>query len=167
MPRSDAGGHAGQGTCATGDGRAIPRCSAGGVVLRGRGRELRVAVMLSQFGTWVLPKGGLRPAETPEHAAERELQEEVGLTGLESRGELGWTEHDFEMYGRRHHKRVCWFLFLAPSDAEVRPHPEQGALDVGWFTQTGALRLLTHADQRRMLRRALKLLRGGRPPGEP
>jgi 8-oxo-dGTP pyrophosphatase MutT (NUDIX family) len=145
---------------ASGEEEPIPPRSAGGVVLRGRGRGLRVAVMLSQFRTWVLPKGGIRPGERPEQAAARELQEEVGLTDLELKRELGWTEHDFEMHGRRYHKRVCWFLFLAPDDAEVSPHPEQGAFDAGWLTQTQALRLLTHSDQRRMLRRALKLARG-------
>ena len=138
---------------------AIPDCSAGGVVLRGDGRGLRVAVMLSQFRTWVLPKGGIEPGEIAEQTAVRELREEVGVTGLELKAELGWTEHEFDMYGRRHHKRVCWFLFLAPDDAEVRADPAHGAFDAGWFTQTQALRLLTHADQRRMLRRALRQAR--------
>lgn len=129
--------------------------SAGGVVLRGQGRELRVAVMRSRFYTWVLPKGHIEPGETPAQTAMRELQEEVGLTGLELKGELGWTEHEFELSGRRHHKRVTWFLFTAPEEAELRPDPTHGALDAGWFTKTQALRLLTHADQRRMLRRGL------------
>ena len=131
--------------------------SAGGVVLRGHGRETRVALTCSRYHTWVLPKGGVEPGETPEQAAVRELEEEVGLTGLTLQGALGETEHEFDLHGQPHHKRVLWFLFLAPEDAEVRPDPAQGALDAGWFTRSQALRLLSHADQRRMLRRGLRL----------
>lgn len=130
-------------------------CSAGGVVLRGQGREMRVALMYSRFHTWVLPKGGVEPGERPEQAAVRELEEEVGLRGLTLVGELGETEHEFEREGERHRKRVRWFLFLAPEGAEIRPNPAQGALDAGWFTRRQALRLLAHTDQRRMVRRGL------------
>jgi 8-oxo-dGTP pyrophosphatase MutT (NUDIX family) len=147
------------------DGYVIPDESAGGVVVRGRGDDLRVAVMFSQFRTWVLPKGGVEPGETPERAAVRELAEEVGLTRLEMRGELGQTEHDFERYGKRHHKRVHWFVFLAPDDAELTANPAEHAFDAGWFPVQEALSLLTHADQRRILRRALRRLQ--RQPSDP
>ncbi len=134
--------------------------SAGGVVLRGRGREARVALMRSHYGTWVLPKGHVEAGETPAQAAARELAEEVGLSDLALQGELGCTEHDFSLGDERHRKRVTWFLFLAIEEAELRPDPAHGAQDAGWFTKTQALRLLSHADQRRMLRRALNCLPG-------
>jgi len=133
------------------------RC-AGGVVLRGREQETRVALMRSQYGTWVLPKGHIEAGETPQQAAARELAEEVGLTGLALQGELGCTEHDFLLGEERCHKHVTWFLFLAPEEAELRPDPAHGALDAGWFSRAQALRLLSHRDQRRMLRRALNYL---------
>ena len=137
-------------------GQAVSERSAGGVVLRRRGRETRVALMRSRYHTWVLPKGHVELEETPVQAAARELEEEVGLTRLELQRELGCTEHEFHVLDTHHRKRVTWFLFLAPETAELQPDPEHGALDAGWFTRAQALRLLSHADQRRMLRRALE-----------
>jgi 8-oxo-dGTP pyrophosphatase MutT (NUDIX family) len=140
--------------------------SAGGVVLRGRERETRVALMRSRYGTWVLPKGRLEAGETPEQAAVREIAEEVGLSGLALQAELGGTEHDFLLGDERPRKRVTWFLFLAPEEAEIRPDSAHGALDAGWFTRSQALRLLSHRDQRRVLRRALSCrLTCPGPPG--
>ncbi|HUU54099.1 MAG TPA: NUDIX domain-containing protein [Armatimonadota bacterium] len=129
--------------------------SAGGVVVKGRGDELRVAVMQSRYGTWVFPKGGFEPGESAEQTARREIREEIGLSHLICKGSLGWTEHTFERDRRRFRKRIDWFLFEAPGDAEASANPRENALDCGWFAPQQALPLLSHADQRRILRRAL------------
>jgi diadenosine hexaphosphate hydrolase (ATP-forming) len=115
--------------------------------------------MYSRYGTWVFPKGGLEEGETPEAAARREVAEEIGLANLKGQGRLGTTEHKFGQGDRRYRKRVDWFLFEAAADAEPRSHLEENALDVGWFDPNRALSLLSHADQRRILRRALSMAR--------
>lgn len=132
--------------------------SAGGVVVRGEGRAARVAVMRSAYGTWVFPKGGLRPDESPEEAARREVAEEIGLGDLHLVGPLGWTEHEFEKEAGRFRKRVDWFLFRAAHGARLRPDASEGALDCGWFSPRQALSMLSHADQKRLLRKALERL---------
>jgi 8-oxo-dGTP pyrophosphatase MutT (NUDIX family) len=129
--------------------------SAGGVVVRGEGRSARVAVMRSVYGTWVFPKGGVRLEEEPEDAARREVAEEIGLRDLRLVGPVGRTEHEFEKEASRFHKRVDWFLFRAPQGAGLRPDASEGALDCGWFSPRQALSLLSHADQKRLLRKAL------------
>ena len=132
--------------------------SAGGVVVKGSGDGLRVAVMQSRDGTWVLPKGGIEAGESPEEAAQREIAEEIGLTGAELLADIGATEHGYEQEGRQYRKQVSWFLLGAGPQAEVRPNADENVLDCGWFTPEQALRLLSHADQRRVLRRALSRL---------
>jgi 8-oxo-dGTP pyrophosphatase MutT (NUDIX family) len=144
--------------------------SAGGVVFKNAEKGLRFAVMRSRFGTWVFPKGGVRPGEEKLAAARREVAEEVGLRRLRLVAELGATCHSFSREGERCSKTVHWFLFRAPSGAELEPDASQGALDAGWFSFPRALKLLSHPDQRRLLRKAARLLTEvgfRRPPAPP
>lgn len=133
--------------------------SAGGVVVQRPGDNLLVALMRSHYGTWVFPKGRIESGETAEEAARREVEEEVGLTELKLKCPLGRTEHEFDCDGTAYRKRVDWFLFEASAEAELRPDAAENVLDSGWFRPEKALSLLDHADQRRLLRRALSSLK--------
>ena len=148
--------------------------SAGAVAFRKTEVGLRFALMRSDFGTWVFPKGGIEPRESEVAAARREAGEEVGLVRLRLLGPLGSTAHRFQRGSRHFRKTIHWFLFRAPAGAELRPDERHGALDAGWFSFRDALKLLSHPDQRRLLRKAEKVLRHeyedvreGRRPGLP
>lgn len=53
--------------------------AAGGVVWRGRGKDLEVALVhRPRYDDWTLPKGKLEPGETELGAAVREVGEEIG-----------------------------------------------------------------------------------------
>jgi len=140
-------------------GEVIKLRSAGGVVVKGRGEKLRVAVVQSQYGTWVFPKGLIEEGEEPEDAAVREIGEEIGLREVTLRGALGWTEHEFEREGKWFRTRGYWFLYEVGPRAAMRLDPEEEILDCGWFSAKQALSLLSHANHRRLLRRALSRLR--------
>jgi len=129
--------------------------AAGGVVVKGKGEKLRVAIVQSRYRTWVFPKGLIEEGEEPEEAARREVGEETGLGRLEFRMPLAWTEHEFEREGKRFRTRIYWFLYEASPRAAMRLDPEEEVLECGWFTPEQALSLLSHDDQRRLLRRAL------------
>ena len=142
-------------------GEVVELRSAGGVVVKGKGEELRLAVVQSQYGTWIFPKGLIEEGEEPEEAARREVEEETGLRGLRLRGPLGGTEQEFEREGRRFRTRGHWFLYEVGPRAVMRVDPEEEILDCGWFTAKQALSLLTHRNHRRLLRQALARLREG------
>lgn len=124
----------------------------------GEGDGLRVALMRSGHGTWVFPKGRIEDGESPAQAAVREVGEEIGMHATELVVDLGHTEHTFERAGHTYRKRVDWFLLRAASGTELRADPQENALDCGWFAPKQALSLLSHSDQRRVLRRAAALL---------
>lgn len=60
--------------------------SAGGVVV---GPDGRVVVVSQNGNSWSLPKGHIDAGENALQAAQREIQEETGITELELVGELG------------------------------------------------------------------------------
>ena len=137
----------------------IEEHSAGGVVVRGHGDTLCIAVMRSQYGTWVFPKGGIESGEEPEQAATREIAEEIGIRDAKMIVPLGSTEHEYEQGGTAYHKRVDWFLFRAPAEATLRPDRNENSLECGWFSPQQALTVLSHDSQKSILRQALKSAR--------
>jgi 8-oxo-dGTP diphosphatase len=56
----------------------LPVQAAGGIVLRDGARPQVAVVQRRKDGAWVLPKGKLKPHETPIAAAKREAMEETG-----------------------------------------------------------------------------------------
>jgi len=130
----------------------IEHHSAGAVVFIDR----RVLVLRRKDRTeWVFPKGHIEHGERSQDTAIREVREETGLD-VSLVGPLGSTEYTFRQGSRRHHKVVDWFLGLrVAGDVELEP----------WFSEwrlvepVEASRLLTHAEDRETLARALDALK--------
>lgn len=128
--------------------------SAGGVVVDGDRVAVVVPVKRAADGRRVLglPKGHLDGDETPEEAARREVEEEAGVTG-ELLGELGEVRYSYERGGRRVDKRVRFYLFDYRS-GDVADHDHE-IEDARWMAFEQALRELTYAGEREMVRRAM------------
>lgn len=115
---------------------------------------------LDRRGTllWSLPKGHIEPGETAEQTAEREVREETGIHGSVLR-ELGTIDYWFVVESRRVHKTVHHFLMtavggeLSDDDVEVT--------EVAWVPLAELDQWLAYADERRLVRRALRLLDSG------
>jgi 8-oxo-dGTP pyrophosphatase MutT (NUDIX family) len=144
------------GTGEGGNRRVRRKVSAGGVPFRVHDGRVQFALVRPAGRTvWVLPKGVVEPAERPEEAALREVQEETGLV-VQPRGALGEIEYWFAERGRpgRVHKRVHHFLFEAEGGS-LDDHDDEMA-EARWFEATEALRSLTHANERTILERAIQ-----------
>jgi ATP adenylyltransferase len=115
----------------------------------------KVALRLAKDGTWVLPKGHLEEGETPEQAAVREVDEEMGLTGT-----LGPVAGELRFVQGGREREVVYFILHA-----ARPLPSWGqhlGRDTFLFSPREAVERLTHPEARALLSRALEGDRGSR-----
>lgn len=140
--------------------------SAGGLVLADRpdGRWVVLISRRSAAGAlqWTLPKGGLEDGEDLAAAAVREVREETGLD-CEIVAELGVVDYWFVWRPDqvRYHKYVHYFL-MRHLGGEPAPHDDE-AEDVEWMPLAEAVRRLTHANERRLVRAAVTEPDGSAP----
>jgi 8-oxo-dGTP pyrophosphatase MutT (NUDIX family) len=137
----------------------VRETAAGGIVFYG----WRVLLLHRKSGEWVMPKRKLDEGESPASAALREVKEETGLAAR-TLDEIGPTRH---RYSRRHggttiEKTVYWYLMESDSQRIV---PDR-SFDRGVFaTLQEALRLLTHSNDREILKRGIALHRARNAEG--
>jgi ADP-ribose pyrophosphatase YjhB (NUDIX family) len=128
--------------------------SAGGVIVRGSELVVIVPTRRGVGGQRVLalPKGHPEPGETAEQAALREVREEAGVSGelLESLGEVSYF---YERNGRRHPKRVEFFL-IEYREGDPADHDHE-VMEARWMPLTEAALALTYEGEREIVARAI------------
>ena len=133
--------------------RAREEVSAGGVVYRfDDGRPLFLLIRDS-YANWGFPKGHLERGEAPEVAAVREVEEETGLAGVESRGVIETIDWYFRFRGRLIHK-VCHFYLMESTSDRTSPQKAEGITECQWVTFEDATRMISYANAREVLKRA-------------
>ena len=132
--------------------------SAGGVVVNAD-REVVVIVPTRRAAdgsrVLALPKGHPDGVETPVQAALREVREEAGVEA-ELVDSLGEVRYWYQRSGNRIAKVVEFFLLRYVSgDVDDHDHEVEHAR---WVPATEAVRTLTYAGERDMVRAALSRL---------
>lgn len=133
--------------------------SAGGVIYRYEGETVQVAMIATSGGArWGLPKGHVFVGETPEAAAQREIEEETGLTG-EVLQPLETIEYWFRAGRTRIHKFVDLYL-LRYQQGEVVPQ-EAEVDDARWFSLDEAILVASFPREQAVLERVREMWRRG------
>jgi ADP-ribose pyrophosphatase YjhB (NUDIX family) len=109
-------------------GEVRPREAARVLLLSPEPRILLVRFQdrVTDFSWWSTPGGGIRPGETREEAARREIREETGLRDLQL-GPVVWLR-EFEYtwrdqrYRQRDHIFAAWVDEFEPSTDGFDPH---------------------------------------------
>jgi 8-oxo-dGTP pyrophosphatase MutT (NUDIX family) len=131
--------------------------SAGGVVWRRDSQGALEVVLCGRTADrlWCLPKGTPDAGETVEAAAVREVQEETGLH-VQPGERIGTISYWFSAGGFRVHKQVHHWL-MTPTGGDVANHDHEFD-SVAWVPLEEAYRLISYANERRVLADAARLL---------
>lgn len=137
--------------------------SAGGVlVVISNHARYTVVLHRREPVEWRLPKGKLRPGETPRQAAVREVYEETGIRA--AAGQLvGTTEYDYVELETAQvvHKQVLFYLMSVPRREPIQV--EEATFDEGrWVSVAEAQRLLTFPNEQRIVHQAAAYPLGSR-----
>jgi 8-oxo-dGTP pyrophosphatase MutT (NUDIX family) len=126
-----------------------PVVAAGGVVIRTDADGIRrfAVVHRPKYDDWSFPKGKLLDGESYEDAARREVEEETGLR-CDLERDLGVVRYR----DRRGRPKVVRYWTMRPIAGAFAPTDEVDQLR--WVDAREAEDLLSHADDRRLLRMA-------------
>jgi len=131
--------------------RPVEERSAGGVIFRRSAEGPLYLVIRDSYRNWGFPKGHVEEGESEVDAARREVGEETGLDHLVFRApalEIDWF---FRFRGRLIHKTCAFFVFESP-DGDAAPQVEEGISACRWLPFDEALRVLSYANAREVLR---------------
>ena len=138
--------------------RTARATSAGGVVHRSTDGDHEIVILHRRVPVlWALPKGTPDSGETLEETALRETREETGLE-VEIEAPIGSIRYFFVRGSTRFHKTVHFFV-MRPVGGALDLHDREFD-EVRWAPVAEGLALLTHATERSMVERAVKLIDG-------
>ena len=133
--------------------RASEETSAGGVIIRRTAEGLKVLLIRDSYRNWGFPKGHVEPGERESEAAVREVREETGLDGLDLLGPVRAIDWFFRFRGKLIHK-TCHFFLFESREGEAVPQRDEGISAVRWLGLDDAMRTVSYANARDVLRDA-------------
>lgn len=109
--------------------------AAGGIVTN----KKKQLLCIYRWGKWDLPKGKKEKGEETEETANREVEEECGISGLVNKGFNSTTYHIYE-HPRKSGcwilKQTYWYNMFYLGDEPLVPQTQEEITDARWFDKS-------------------------------
>ncbi|MDX1446078.1 NUDIX hydrolase [Lishizhenia sp.] len=106
--------------------------AAGGIV---RDTKHDKYLFIKRNGFWDIAKGKLKKGEDTILGAQREIEEECGISNISYEDEIIETYHIYDTYGKDVIKKTYWYSFTYDGDEKLTPQIEEGITKVKWFSK--------------------------------
>ncbi len=102
--------------------------AGGGLVKNETGK----VIFIFRKGFWDLPKGKKDAGEKYRQCAQREVEEETGLTNVKTGKKICTTYHTYIENNRKILKKTRWYIMSASSSQPLTPQEEEGIQEIEW-----------------------------------
>lgn len=104
--------------------------AAGGIVQN----DTKEILFIFRRGKWDLPKGKMEKKESAADCAQREIEEETGISGLVLKKKIGETYHTYTEFGKHILKTSHWFYFTCNEKSQsLVPQLAEGITEAKWI----------------------------------
>ncbi len=127
--------------------------SAGGIVIKKKKKGFSILLIKDSYGRWTWPKGNIKKSESPEDAAVREIEEEVGIKDIEIIERVGKTQYFYKLKNILRFKTV--FIYLCETKDNKLRIQKSEIRDGKWFTPKEALDRVEYRGSKELLQKAI------------
>lgn len=135
--------------------------SAGGVVYRKDSTGYKFALIKDAIDKWTFPKGKIGdtiPDENITDAIKREIKEEIGISDVQFRDELGSIDLTVNPPNQPSYPKRVFYYLIETNDENLVPENTVTVKDAQWFSAEEALAHLDYEKAKEIFEKALKKL---------
>ena len=119
--------------------------SAGGLIVRKKGKSWQILLVKDRGDSWTFPKGKIEEGESRQKTAEREISEEVGLHALTCIKSFSPIHYWYRRNGLVS-KTVYYFMFRYDGNEMPVGQIEEGIKNPTWMTFRRALPIVGYPE---------------------
>jgi 8-oxo-dGTP pyrophosphatase MutT (NUDIX family) len=120
--------------------------AAGGIIVKHTDSGWKILIIKDKYGKWTFPKGHIENGERPDNTAQREINEETGLSHLIYLRALSQIEYLYTQNSETIKKTVQYYLYEFSGSEPVVCQQTEGITAFDWVSQTEIIDRIGYPD---------------------
>ncbi len=135
--------------------QGIKEESAGGVVYRREGKDLKFLLILDAYNKWTFPKGHVQDGEDAAVAAAREIGEELGIKNLDNQGHLDDIQLKVHKPNEEPFRKLVHVYLFETTDIDLTIPDVPELKDGKWYSADEALDIIGYEETKEIFKKVL------------